>query len=119
MTISLDTNETRLMIFGNTDSSKDVVSDTDLETFIGKAETRVEEDINGGSPSDREEAAIEYVRYKIAQALRGPSAVKSDADMDLTSFDEPQVFKENYQEMVSDINSDSGSTVDRVEAGWS
>jgi len=108
------------MIFGNTDSSTDIVSDTDLNTFIGKAETKVEEDVNaGGSDNDMEEAAIEWVRYKIAKALRGPSAVKSDADMDLTNFDEPEVFKETYFEMISSINSDSGETISRVEAGWS
>lgn len=108
------------MIFGNTDSSTDIISDPDLNTFIGKAETRVEEDVNaGGSKNDMEEAAVEYVRYKIAQALRGPSAVQSDADMDLTDFDDPEVFKENYQEMISDINSDSGEVVGRAEAGWS
>lgn len=108
------------MIFGNTDSSTDIISDPDLETFIGKAETKVEEDVNSGSStSEMEEAAVEYVRYKIAKALRGPSAVKSDADMDLTDFDEPEVFKETYYEMVSDINSDSGEVVGRAEAGWS
>jgi len=118
--VNLATDETRLMVFGNTDSSTDIISDPDLETFIGKAETKVEEDVNSGSStSEMEEAAVEWVRYQVSKALRGPSAVKSDADMSLTNFDEPEVFKENYYEMISDINSDGSSPVDRAEAGWS